>query len=331
MVRPCAAETHRRVPTILVVGDVIYDLYLNGTVPGAATAPVFHGASRLESLGGAANAAANLASLGNDVRLLGVVGAGVAGRRTREMLRECGIADTWVLEDLSRPTTQRTYLVAGGRQVLRLDTEGRTPLSVPLVARLLECVGVLLSQVDAVVCVDGGKGVCTPDLVDPLLAAARSAGRPVFVDCASLHPERYHEVTALVVRHDVPGLDVSGPGSDRQGAAQRLLERSRAQALVLAGVSDGLSLFLAPRIGMPSQRPLHFPVPSDARQDGGCASSDGSCQAVVAALCAGALSGLPMAEAARLAAAAAGVSARGPGTAVVSRADLPGFPAPAAV
>jgi D-beta-D-heptose 7-phosphate kinase/D-beta-D-heptose 1-phosphate adenosyltransferase len=231
MVGWIAAKTSERVPlcepaTILVVGDIIYDLYLGGTMHDTTTAPVFSDVSRLESLGGAANAAANLAASGNDVRLVGVVGADAAGRRTRELLRERGIADTFVLEDITRATTQRTYLAAEGRTVLRMDHESRNPLSIPFLARLRECVDALLWQVDAVVCADSGKGVCAAALIDPLLAAARSAGRPVFVDCSGHAPERYHEATALVMH-----VDAAQRRAGQVDVAHSLLEQSWAQVV----------------------------------------------------------------------------------------------------
>jgi D-beta-D-heptose 7-phosphate kinase/D-beta-D-heptose 1-phosphate adenosyltransferase len=179
----------------LVVGDVTYDLVLNGTMRDTAAAPVFSGSSRLESLGGAADAATRLAALGNEVCLIGTVGADASGRRAREMLREQGIVDTFVLEDLSRPTMQRTYLVAEGRQVLCMDRESRAPLSAPLVNRLLECVDALLPQVDAIVCANGDKRVCAPELIDPLLTAVRSTGCPIFVDDVDQSSDLYREVT----------------------------------------------------------------------------------------------------------------------------------------
>jgi D-beta-D-heptose 7-phosphate kinase/D-beta-D-heptose 1-phosphate adenosyltransferase len=65
----------KRLPTVLVVGDIIYDIYLWGAVSRIspeAPVPVFEGMERRQILGGAANVAANLRALGCEVRLLGV-------------------------------------------------------------------------------------------------------------------------------------------------------------------------------------------------------------------------------------------------------------------
>jgi D-beta-D-heptose 7-phosphate kinase/D-beta-D-heptose 1-phosphate adenosyltransferase len=287
-------------------------------VCGGAAAPVFSGASRLECLGGAANAAANLAALGGKVSLLGVVGADALGRRTREMLREAGIAGTFVLEDLTRVTAQRTYLSAAGRPLLRLDRESQRPLSTSMIARLAECIEALLPRVDGILCIDGGQGVCAPSLIDPLLAHAHVCSCPVFVDCASQASARYRPVTALVAHLDPPAR-----AEERQDAARALLERSRAQALLLDDGREGLSLFLAPHVRTKPGAPLHFSVPAGPTEGVDRSwNGDGSGRAAAAALCAGSLYGLSMVEAARLAVSAAEVAARRPGTAIVSWAEL---------
>ena len=105
----------QRRPTILVVGDVMCDTYLWGKVgriSPEAPVPIFESAERRQVLGGAANVAANLRALGCEVRLLGVIGADATGRCVREQLYEQGIADTWLMEDVTRPTTEKTRLIA---------------------------------------------------------------------------------------------------------------------------------------------------------------------------------------------------------------------------
>src|SRR5262249_26330192 len=82
-------ELQARRPTVLVVGDVMCDVYLWGTVHRVSTeapVPIFESTGRHQVLGGAANVAANLRALGCEVRLLGVVGADAAGRCVRELL-----------------------------------------------------------------------------------------------------------------------------------------------------------------------------------------------------------------------------------------------------
>src|SRR4029450_709399 len=110
-----------RRPTVLVVGDVMCDVYLWGTVKRIsyeAPVPVFECQGQQYILGGAANVAANLRALGCEVRLMGVVGADATGRRVRELLQTQGMDNTWLLEDASRPTTEKTRLMAQQQQML---------------------------------------------------------------------------------------------------------------------------------------------------------------------------------------------------------------------
>jgi len=175
----------QRRPTILVVGDIMCDTYLWGKVhriSPEAPVPIFESTERRHVLGGAANVAANLRALGCDVRLLGVIGADATGRCVREQLREQGIADTWLVQDETRPTTEKTRLIASQQQLLRLDYESQTPLSPSLVSQVLQSVEPLMRDIDGVVCSDYRKGVCIPALLEPLFTMAHAAGHPIFVD-----------------------------------------------------------------------------------------------------------------------------------------------------
>ena len=116
------------------------------------------------------------------MRLLGMIGADAAGRCVREQLHEQGMADTWLVQDETRPTTEKTRLIASQQQLLRLDYESPNPLSPSLVSQALQSVAPLMQDIDGVVCSDYQKGVCTPALLEPLFAMARTAGRPIFVD-----------------------------------------------------------------------------------------------------------------------------------------------------
>src|SRR5215831_8662083 len=190
----------RRRPTVLVVGDIMCDTYLWGKVSRIspeAPVPIFESTERRQVLGGAANVAANLRALGCEVRLLGVVGADVAGRCVRELLHRQGIDDTALLEDPSRPTTEKTRLVAQQQHVLRLDQESRAPLAPDIVRHALQHSTTLLADIDGLVCSDYHKGVCTPGLLEPLFAMARASGKHIMVDPKVRVFSRYRGATVL--------------------------------------------------------------------------------------------------------------------------------------
>jgi D-beta-D-heptose 7-phosphate kinase/D-beta-D-heptose 1-phosphate adenosyltransferase len=293
------------------------DVYLGGTVhriSPEAPVPVFESTTRRQVLGGAANVAANLRALGCEVRLLGVVGADAAGRCVRELLRRQGIDDTALLEDPSRPTTEKTRLMAQQQHVLRLDQESRAPLAPDIVRHALQHSTTLLADSDGLVCSDYHKGVCTPGLLEPLFAMARATSKPIIVDPKVRDFSRYRGATVLTPNlaevEQASGYSAADP-TILAYAAEVLLDQSQAQALLVTRGKDGMSLF------HPPHEPVH--IPARARE---VFDVTGAGDTVIATFSMALFSGLSLVNAAYLANAAAGVVVGKVGTAVVSPDEL---------
>src|SRR5580765_3760900 len=110
---------------VLVVGDVMLDEYLRGDVSRIspeAPVPVLEVRSHDYTLGGAANAAANIQALGGATTLVGVVGQDETAGIVRDRLGRHGITAALVA-DRERPTITKTRLVAQGQQIVRVDRE----------------------------------------------------------------------------------------------------------------------------------------------------------------------------------------------------------------
>lgn len=304
-------------PTILVVGDVMCDVYLWGDVgriSPEAPVPIFESVRHQRVLGGAANVAANLRALGCEVRLLGVVGADAAAQAVRELLRQQGINDTWLLEDPQRPTTEKTRLVAHQQQMLRLDQESRAPLAPDLLARALQYGESLLPDVDGVVCSDYAKGICTPALLAPLFAAARAARRMIVVDPKVRDFGLYRGATVLtpnITEVERASGEVVDTPEALAGVVNRLLQHSQAQAMLVTRGKDGMTLF------QPPQAPVHIPARAREVYD-----VTGAGDTVLAVFSMGLFCHLSMHEAARLANTAAGIVVGKMGTSVVTPEEL---------
>jgi D-beta-D-heptose 7-phosphate kinase/D-beta-D-heptose 1-phosphate adenosyltransferase len=304
-------------PAVLVVGDLMCDVYLWGKVnriSPEAPVPIFEGMEQKQALGGAGNVAANLRALGCEVFLLGVVGIDAAAQRVRDLLLQQGMGDSWLLEDSGRPTTEKTRLIAHQQQVLRLDQESRVPLSAGLVERALLHVENLMPKVDGVVCSDYCKGVCTKPLLRALFSIAGMAGRPVIVDPKVQDFSLYLGATALTPNlagaEYAAGLPVDSPGGLEEAAAV-LLQKTEARALLVTRGKEGMSLF------HPPQAPVH--VPARARE---VFDSTGAGDTVVAAFTVALLCGFSLPQATYLANAAAGIVVGKVGTAVVTPEEL---------
>ncbi|HEY7495266.1 MAG TPA: D-glycero-beta-D-manno-heptose-7-phosphate kinase [Candidatus Tectomicrobia bacterium] len=307
----------KRRPTVLVVGDVMCDVYLWGTVERIsyeAPVPVFECQGQQYILGGAANVAANLRALGCEVCLLGVVGVDAAGRRVRELLQAQGMDNTWLLEDTSRPTTEKTRLMAHQQQMLRLDQESQAPLAPHLIAQALQHGKTLMAEVDGVLCSDYAKGVCTAPLLEPLFAMAGAVGHPIVVDPKVQDFALYRGATVLTPNmaevERASGHKVESPEALVQ-AVEGLLRHSQAQAMLVTRGKDGMSLFHPPRV------PVHIPARAREVYD-----VTGAGDTVVAAFSMALLSGLSLEEAARLANIAASIVVAKLGTAVATPEEL---------
>jgi hypothetical protein len=147
---------------VLVVGDLILDEYVWGTVTRIspeAPVPVVEVRRRSFAAGGAANAAANVAGLGGRVALVGVVGTDPAGEQLSGCVRGGRVAAAALVPDPSRPTTTKTRGIAHAQQVVRFDHEETGPVPAGVRDTLLARARELLPSARACVLSDYGKGV----------------------------------------------------------------------------------------------------------------------------------------------------------------------------
>ncbi len=172
---------------VMVIGDVMVDAYLFGKVDRIspeAPVPVVSVERRLSRLGGAANVALNLRSLGARPLLCSVAGADAKGAEFAELLEKEGIAGSGMVFSKERMTTTKFRVIGNNVQMLRVDEEATHDLSPADTRKLL---GIIRGQmeslpVSAVVIQDYDKGVLTPELIHAVIALAREHDIPVCVD-----------------------------------------------------------------------------------------------------------------------------------------------------
>jgi len=300
---------------IAVVGDVMLDRYLMGDterISPEAPVPVVTVSARHTTPGGAANVAANLAALGAEPLLVGVVGDDADGHLLRRVCRAGGIGDERLVALPDRPTTVKTRVVARGQQVVRIDEEDDAPLNGAVAARVLEAARLTIERAEALVLEDYDKGVLNSATIAPLIAAARGRGIPVVVDPRYRHffeyagatlfkPNRRELATALG-----PGVDVSRPEGlwaavGRLGV-EHLLVTLGAEGMVLVGKDGAVE-----------------PIPAQAREVFDVSGAGDT----VAAWCGAALAaGATALEAALVANLAAGVEVGKAGVATVGPEEV---------
>lgn len=235
-----SAVQHARV---LVVGDVMLDRYWFGDVDRIspeAPVPVVRVRDRDERLGGAANVARNIRSLGATVSLLGVVGDDEAGVEVRRLLADAGIHDKLTV-DAASPTIVKLRVLGRGQQLVRIDFE--QPPSHEVLADKLDVFRQALVDHDIVVLSDYGKGGLTH--ITAMIEAAKAEGRTVLIDPKGDDYARYRGADILTPNRSELRQVVGAWASEADLAqrAEALRSRLGLQRLLLTRSEEGMTLF----------------------------------------------------------------------------------------
>src|SRR6185312_15351056 len=163
---------------VLVLGDVMLDRYVSGSasrLSPEAPIPVLRPSARRATLGGAANVALNVATLGGQVALIGVVGDDADGAELIRLLACSGVVPHLVVV-AGRPTTAKTRFMVGHHQLLRLDEEITASIDQATAEHVLRHFADALPAADVVLLSDYAKGVLSDAVLQGALAKARAAG-----------------------------------------------------------------------------------------------------------------------------------------------------------
>lgn len=305
-------------PRVLVVGDLILDQYVLGSVERVSPeAPIQVLAVREEQyrLGGAANVANNLVRLGARVCCAGVVGADEVGRRLLGELRGAGVDVSAVVRDPSRPTPLKTRMIAHHQHMLRVDRERTHPLMHTVEAQLARRVKKAARRADLVLLSDYAKGTLT-DRVLALFRERTIRGVPVIIDPKGQDYTRYRGATAITPNEAeaslATGIQIRDDESLR-AAAKRLLEALSLRFIVITRGERGMYLL--------EWNGKEVVVPSEARE---VFDVTGAGDTVLATLGLVVAAGHPPEPAVRLANTAGGLKVEKLGTATLTRDELLG-------
>ena len=311
--RLLAAMAARRV---LVVGDVMLDEFLWGRVARIspeAPVPVVEITAQTFHLGGAANVARNVRSLGGQASVAGVVGGDDAGRRLREALVRGDVEDALATAD-GRPTTHKTRIIAHHQQVVRADREETGEIEAALEDALGEALRRSARGAGAIILSDYQKGVVTRRVMTKVLAAARREGVPLLVDTKVRHFALYRGASVVTPNQmeaeQATGVRIRDTASLHE-AGRKILKTLRCQAVLITRGEHGMALFAR------EKKPVE--IATAARQ---VFDVTGAGDTVIATLALALAAGAALPEAAMLANYAAGVVVGKIGTATVSPEEV---------
>jgi D-glycero-beta-D-manno-heptose-7-phosphate kinase len=308
---------------VLVIADLVADTFVYGRVQRISReAPVLilqHDSTDVR-LGGGANAAHNIRTLGGAPMPLGVLGRDASGARLRELFREKGVSGAGIATEPGYVTPVKTRILAGSahstkQQIVRIDEVTRLPARSVARRAVLARLRRLRGRVDGVLVSDYGFGLLTPAVVGAAVAFARRRRIPVTVDSrfallafrgmTAVTPNEPEVEAALgvTIGHDRKRLDAAG---------RALLRRLSVKAVLITRGGDGMALF------EPGRDPLHIPIYGSDE----VADVTGAGDTVIATFTLALAAGATPAEAARLANYAGGIVVMKHATATVSSAEL---------
>lgn len=183
---------------VLIIGDVMVDAYIWGVVERIspeAPVPIIQVTNRDNRLGGAANVALNVLSLGATPILCAICGEDDNGKLLDKLLADKKLSREGIVKSAARPTTVKARVIASHQHVVRIDQESDQVATAGEEKELLSRIEKLLPGCDVVVFEDYDKGVITPSLIAKTVQWAREKNIPTVVDPKKRNFLHYKGVT----------------------------------------------------------------------------------------------------------------------------------------
>ena len=251
---------------ILVIGDIMLDRFIWGNVERIspeAPVPVVKVTRESYMAGGAANVAANIASLGGRSTIIGVTGQDQTGDTLLDILKEKNINTDQIIRDdknkegKPRNTIVKTRVIAHSQQVVRVDREDQFELSNKSNEKIINFVKKNIDKFDVVVIEDYGKGVINKNILEAIIPFIKKHNKFIIVDPKEEHFSLYKGVSAITPNHHEAGRAVGKKITDFETllyAGNKLLEMLECDGVLITRGEKGMSIFEKGR------EPHHIPT-----------------------------------------------------------------------
>jgi len=307
---------------LLVVGDIMMDRSVSGKVSRIspeAPVPVVLFESESFILGGAANVAHNIRSLGGIVSLCGVVGEDENGEKLHKKLVEKGIQTEGIFFEQGRRTTVKTRIIAHHphyQQLVRVDRETTDHLRVPASRNLSKFLIDKIKDFDGIVISDYGKGLLTRNLIQTIIRRAKKFKKFVMVD-PKVKNFFFYKGATVITPNTNEASEASRIAVIDQSSVEKmgrkLLKRLNCDALVITQGEKGMTIFES------HEKPYRVPTVAKEVYD---VTGAGDTVIGTMALALGASRRVSIKDAASLANYAAGIVVGKVGTATVNKEEL---------
>ena len=283
---------------ILIIGDVMVDAYLFGTVDRIspeAPVPVVSVTGRNSRMGGAANVALNISALGATPYLCSVIGSDSRGDEFISLLKKQKMSDLGIVRSKNRPTTTKFRVIGNNVQMLRVDEETTNYINRTEEKQLLSKIKNIISDkgIDAIIFEDYDKGNISPNLISDVTKLAKKNKIIITVDPKKRNFDLYSNLTLLKpnLKELKEGLGVDFESKEIhviRDAAMELLQKNNLEMLMVTLSENGVLI---------CQKNLQTHIPAIIRS---IADVSGAGDTVISALTLGLTSGLSAIDAAKL-------------------------------
>ncbi len=172
---------------IMIVGDMMLDIYMKGKVERIspeAPVPIVAVTETFSRLGGAANVAQNLKTLGAEPILCSIVGNDEKANELLNAMTEQNMMVDGIIKSDDRITTRKVRIISNNAQMLRVDTEDTFDLTDKEYELLMNKINEIIDKgnIDGIILQDYNKGVLTEKIIRDVIALANEKNIPVGVD-----------------------------------------------------------------------------------------------------------------------------------------------------
>lgn len=184
---------------VAIIGDVMIDSYIVGKVTRVspeAPVPVVNLKNKENRLGGAANVALNIASLGAKPIMCSCIGNDEDSETLIHLLNQAGISDEGIIRSDNRQTTVKTRVIGNNQHLIRIDSEQSNAINQQEETKLIAKIKTIIDQgIDAIIFEDYNKGVLTKQLITEIISYANQRNIITTVDPKKENFFAYQKVT----------------------------------------------------------------------------------------------------------------------------------------
>lgn len=238
-------------PKVLVVGDLALDEMIYGDAERISReAPVLilqHTKTKL-ILGGASNAAHNVATLNNGkVGVIGVSGDDYYSELLFDTFNEANIDCSKIVKDKTRKTIVKTRISGSittsiTQQIVRVDRQSKGEISSETEEKIIKNIEKVLPEYNAVILSNYHIGTLTDKIIEFTSEYANKLGKVVVVD-AQKDLAKYKNVTSMTPNlpdtEKSVGFEISGE-EDLKRAGSKLLNETNAKSVLITCGADGM-------------------------------------------------------------------------------------------